>query len=258
MYKMPRINDMSYNSIFSRPEFYSKEQREEYIQKRIDRYILEDELPPVPTRQQELDYLEFLEKDLRKDKWIHSRFRKLQAGPLRIPYKKSRSLLTENRIVGCINFLVGAALVSPLAVYVGRTMRKTVGGVPKVYSARNYYNFPNVNPDHYARIRFRMGFFAVLAIGGYSFATFWTPNVFKDEYYSRPDLKPIAPMVEDTPKIKKAKEDFYNQLYNEPLSIKPGYNLRHRDRSQDNDDDSFKKSIMAFPSGDDMHEHHWH
>lgn len=255
---MPRINDMSYHSIFSRPEFYSKDQREEYIQKRIDRTILEDKVPPIPTRQQELDYLEFLEKDLRNDRWLHSRFRKLQAGPLRIPYKQSRTLLTENRIVGCINFLIGALLISPLAVWVGRASRRTIGGVPRVYSPRNYHNFPNVNPDHYARIRFRMGFLAVLFVGGYSFATFWTPNVFKDEYYTRPDLKPFAPMVEDNPTMKQAKEDFYNQLYGKPITPKPGYNLRYRDRSKDNESNSFKKSIMSFPSSDDMHEHHWH
>mmetsp|Transcript_13141 Transcript_13141/g.15202 ORF Transcript_13141/g.15202 Transcript_13141/m.15202 type:complete len:275 (-) Transcript_13141:28-852(-) len=274
---MPRINDLSYHAVFIKPEFYDDEQREEYIQKRIFDTITENKVPPVPTRQQELDYLEKLELDFRNDRWLHARFRKLQAGPLRIPYKKSRELLQENRMVGWINFMIGAILISPLAVFVGRHMRTSSGGVPLMHLPRAYHNFPNVNPDRYARIRFRIGFLATLVLGGFGLATFTTPNVFKDEYYSRPDLKPDTPMVEDTEDIKRAKDEFYKGLYvtegcaekirlfkNSPVYrlFRPNhalYEIRYPDRKgTDNNYNHFKRDRMIYPSDSRMHEQHWH
>lgn len=274
---MPRINDMSYHQVLRRPEFYNDEQREEHIQKRIDDAIYEKAIPPLPTRQQELDYLEELEKDFRSDPWLHNRFRKLQAGPFRIPYKKTRELVEQQRMVKLLNFLLGAILVSPLAIGVGRRLRVTSGGVPRVYFPKNWHMFPNVQPDHNCRNRFRLGFYGTMFLGGYLTMIFWTPDVWKDEYFSRPDFKPTTPMVEDTPDIQKAKDEFYSSVYQREYTDKKrkilrqtpfyrlfrpnyaDYNVRFQDRrNTDHEGNTYRNKIGAFPSESRMHEHHWH
>ena len=204
---MPRAIDTSYHEVLSRPAFYDENQREEYLQKRIMKEILEPAVPPLPTRQQELDYMKTLEQEFREDRWLHSRFRKLQPGPLRRPYVKTRKLKQKYRIEYCFNFLLGATLFTPLGIFIGRRLRVTRNGVSKIYFPVNYHRFPNVNPDVYASRYFRIGFYGCLFIGGNLFASYLTPDPFKDEYYSRPDFKPSTPMVEDSEEIKKAKKE---------------------------------------------------
>ena len=173
--------------------------------------------------------------------------------------------------------MVGAAFISPLAIAVGRRFRVTSGGVPKIYYPKNYHLFPNVNPDHTPKNRFKIGFYGTLFLGGYLTMLFWTPNVWKDEYFSRPDFKPTTPMVEDSEDLKKAKEEFYSSLYlrestqkkrrifrQSPLYrlFRPNsadYNIRYEDRRKtDHEGNTYKRNIGAFPSDVRMHEHHWH
>ena len=104
---MPRVADKSYNHILTKPEFFDDVQKEEYLQKRILDTVLEDKIPPIPTREKELEYLDDLEKDFRTDRWIHFRFRKLQAGPYRKPYKETRHLVYENRMIKIFHFVMG-------------------------------------------------------------------------------------------------------------------------------------------------------
>jgi len=204
---MPRSVDTSYHELLSRPDFYDENQREEYMQKQIMDEILEPKIPPLPNRQQELDYIKGLEQEFREDRWLHSRFRKLQAGPLRRPYIKTRALKQRYRMEYITHFALGAFLFTPLAIFIGRRCRITRNGIAKIYFPVNYHRFPNVNPDVYASRYFRIGFYATLFIGGNLFASILTPDPFKDEYYSRSDFKPSAPMVEDTDEIKKAKKE---------------------------------------------------
>jgi len=204
---MPRSVDTSYNEVLSRPDFYDENQREEYLQKRIMDNILEPVIPPLPNRQQELDYMKGLEKEFRQDRWIHTRFRKLAAGPLRRPYIKTRQLKQKQRVEYAINFLMGSIFFAPLGIFIGRRLRNTQSGVPKIHYPKNYHRFPNVNADVYAARYFRIGLYMTIIIGGNLFASYITPDLFKDENYSRSDFKPSAPMVEDTDDMKKAKTE---------------------------------------------------
>jgi hypothetical protein len=269
---MPRVNDLSYHELLSRPTFFNEEQREEYVQKRIEDTVLEPAIPPLPTRQQELDYLEELENEFRNDRWLHTKWRKLQAGPLRRPYKKTRELAQGTRLVMVFNFLIGAMVVCPAAVFVGRFMRVTPGGVTKIYLPKNYHRFPNVNPDAHARNYFHLGFFGTCFAGGLLSVILLTPDLRRDEYFSRPDFKPSTPMVEDTPDVKKAKEELYLAEYNQETTpifkktsfyrlFRPNaadYCIRYKDRSDtDHPGNTYNRTIGAFPSEKRMHEHHW-
>jgi hypothetical protein len=271
---MPRIVDTGYNAVLSKPNYYNDEQKSEFLNKRIQDVIFENKVPPIPTRQQELDYIENLENDFRSDKWLHLRFRKMQAGPLRSPYKRTRVLLQEYRINYFFNFCIGSLVSAPLAIWMGRRNRTTSGGVPVVYHPKNYHNFPNINPDHTARWRFRIGFYGTLIMAGWVFAEVMTVRPFKDEYYSRPDFKPDTPMVEDTEDIAEAKKQFYSTVYgdgaaekrkniyhNSPLYrlFRPSqaeYKIRYEQRDE-NPYNSYNRKRGAYPSDSRMHEQHW-
>ena len=108
--------------------------------KRVEDIIFEKEVPPLPTRQQELNYIDNLEKEFRAQPWLSFRYRKLQAGPLRKPYERTRALSKEYRINYATNFMLGALISSPFAIWWGRRNRWTAGGVPMVYYPKNYQN----------------------------------------------------------------------------------------------------------------------
>lgn len=273
---MPRIVDTGYHNYLSQPNYYSKEQQDEYLEKRIEDTILENRIPPIPTRQMELDYLDKLEKDFRSDSWFSVRWRKLQAGPLRAPYKRTRELVNEFRFAYAQHFALGVIFALPFAVYVGRRLRKTSGGIPKVYMPKNYHQFPNVNPDYSSRWKFRKGFYTTIIASGFFFGSWLTPRPFQDEYYSRPDFKPDTPMVEDTEEIKKAKEELYSSIYakewnqkrqahfkNGPIYrlFRPNqaeYKIRYENRQGKNDPyNSWDVKKGTFPSDSRMHEQHW-
>mmetsp|Transcript_15475 Transcript_15475/g.17194 ORF Transcript_15475/g.17194 Transcript_15475/m.17194 type:complete len:165 (+) Transcript_15475:15-509(+) len=163
---MPRGVDTSYNNVLSQPEFYDEAQREKYLQKRIMKSILEPAVPPLPNRQQELDYMKELESEFRQDRWIHTRFRKLQAGPLRKPYIKSRTLLQRERFEYGLNFVIGAILSTPVAILIGRRARLNRTGVSKIYFPVSMNRFPNVNPDVYSARFFKLYYIMTLLFGG--------------------------------------------------------------------------------------------
>jgi hypothetical protein len=206
---MPRVEDISYHNIFRDPDFYDEEQREEYVHKRVMDEISQPAIPALPTRQMELDYLEELESEFRTEGWIHLRFRKSHPGPFRRPFYNIRQLKTKERVNYMFSFLIGAALVSPFAVLFGRRLRVSSGGIPKTHLPRLNLYFPIVQPDLHAKRYFYFGFLTVCALGGGIFATYSSHDVLKDEYYTRPDLKPTAPMVEDDEATKKAKAELY-------------------------------------------------
>jgi hypothetical protein len=268
---MPRAMDSSYNQILTKPSFYDEQQREEYLQKKIMDEILEPSIPPLPTRQMELDYMNTLESEFKSDRWLHTRFRKMQAGPFRRPYKQTRALKQRYRRDYALNFFLGALIISPFAILFGRRMRHTSSGVPAYYFPRNWHRFPNLNPDHYAKNYFRVGFFASLFLGGNILASSMTPIYDKDEYYSRPDFKPSQPMVEDSDDIKKAKKEMMeieygmkgeekkkSLLYRLFRPNEADYNVWYSDRRENhNEQNTYDPKNGGFPNATRMHEHHW-
>lgn len=272
---MPKVFDSSYNSKFAKPNFYNDDQKEEYTERRLQDELFEKEIPPLPTRQMELDYLEQLEKEFKSDPWFHFRFRRIQAGPLRKPYQRYQEITGQKRAAYILNFMIAAAAISPFAIAVGRRLRYSNGGVPMFYHAKNYHNFPNVHPDHAATWRFRKGFYGILFIFGSAYAFKYTKDNRLDEYYSRPDLKPDAIMVEDSEDFADAKKDFYSHTHradirarnweiikNSPFYrlLRPNhaeYKIRYENRREKNRYNSYDAERGAFPSDSRMHEQHW-
>ena len=76
-------------------------------------------MPEQPDRQTELDYMEWLQEDIKSDKWLTFRPRKLQAGPKRVPYKNYYTLKSEYRMEWAQWFLIGGIAAWPVAVWVG-------------------------------------------------------------------------------------------------------------------------------------------
>ena len=77
--------------------------------------MLEEDIPPVPTRQQELEYLDWFEKSISTDKWLtwHPRFS--SAGPKRLRYKAKMEMKHEYRKTFLKNFILTASLAVPLS-----------------------------------------------------------------------------------------------------------------------------------------------
>ena len=129
---MPTQFDLSKNNYLRKPDYYNEEDKEEALQLRIFDSVYEQTVPPLPTPKMERDYIDWLERDFRSDSWFHRHFRCLQAGPSRIAYKNYRKLNRAEFYENLFFFMVGTVLVSPLAIYVGKRMRVTSGGVPRV------------------------------------------------------------------------------------------------------------------------------
>jgi len=55
-------------------------------------YILEAAVPELPDRETELEYMQWLQDDIRSDPWVAQHFKKLMAGPKRVPYKNNTEL----------------------------------------------------------------------------------------------------------------------------------------------------------------------
>ena len=62
-----------------------------HLQKEADE-VLELKVPDVPTPEQEVEYIDWLQEDFKSDPWITYRFRKYTANPKRIPWKNTRQL----------------------------------------------------------------------------------------------------------------------------------------------------------------------
>lgn len=52
------LYDGTRNEMFTNPKFDDRMSYENRLQERIDQTIYEDVIPPIPTREQELEYLE--------------------------------------------------------------------------------------------------------------------------------------------------------------------------------------------------------
>ena len=69
-------------------------------------------------------------------------------------------------------------------------------GVPSVPYNHAVHDFINVDPTYHARRLFKRNFFKWGAIGGFLYASYFTnPFLIRNEWYTRPDLKPFPAMV---------------------------------------------------------------
>ena len=75
--------DSSYNAIWSKPSFDTEEDKAKYRAMREADAILEVRKPSMPSRQEEVEYIEWLQNDILKDKWVTPRYKHYMAGPKR-------------------------------------------------------------------------------------------------------------------------------------------------------------------------------
>ena len=78
--------------------------------------MTEEAIPPLPTRQEELDYLNFLEKSIGEDPIITLRPKRWSAGPMRLRWKAMTEIRTEYRKTFLKNFIASSILVLPLSI----------------------------------------------------------------------------------------------------------------------------------------------
>lgn len=118
------------------------------------------------------------------------------ASPKRWAWKNMRDVKHQYQYTFTINFLLGAALTWPFAIWVGRRAQRYQGGVPVVPLNRYVHDFVNVDPGHYSRKMFRWYHFGACIAGGLAFA-YWSmdQNHRIDPWYQRPDFKPFPAMV---------------------------------------------------------------
>lgn len=124
--------------------------------------------------------------------------RKLMSNPKRVPWKNYRTLRDDYRRAWLVNFFIGAALSWPLAVLIGRRAMVTQGGVAAVPIQRWVHDWPNVNPMRTTFKYFRRYSALTMMVGGAAMANAYTDDsALKNQYYTRPDLKPKAAMVKE-------------------------------------------------------------
>jgi hypothetical protein len=76
----------------------------------------EEAIPPLPTREEELSYLDNLEKSFYKDPWITLHPKKYAASPYRMSYIHYREMQMEYRKTFVKNFIVSVFLSWPAII----------------------------------------------------------------------------------------------------------------------------------------------
>ena len=179
-------------------------------------------LPPVPTREMELEYLGFLKKSFASDPWFTYRFHKYMAGPKRIPWSNYREQVIKKRREFFVNFFIGATLIYPVSCAVGRWNKTTSGGVPRYPITRFEPKFPNTEPLQQSKIVFRKySVLTSLAFGVLFAKLMANTDGLKNEWYSRPDFKPYPAMVKKEGIVKDQEEILMQKLY--PWRYKSNY-----------------------------------
>jgi hypothetical protein len=140
-----------------------------------------------------------LQEDIKNDEWLSMRPRKLMSNPKRVPWKNYKTLRDSYRKEFMLNMMIGGALAWPLAVLVGRRAMVSQGGVAASPVQRFVHDWPNVNPTRTVWKHFRRWSAVTCLLVGYTFARYATDDSrLKNQYYTRPDLKPKAAMVNES------------------------------------------------------------
>lgn len=189
--------DSSYNNIYRRPVYDSKSDQTRRRFTREADELFEKAVPPIPTPEDEVEYIDWLKEDFMSDPWVTHRFRKYMAGPKRVPWKNMRQLKKQYQYNFTITWILGFGLTWPLATVIGRRMQSSFHGVPIVPLQWYKHDFINVSPGVYARKQFRLyAFGSALALGWlFAYALVDRDGWRSDKLRNRPDMKPKAAMV---------------------------------------------------------------
>ena len=181
-----------------------------------------EEVPPLPTRKQELEYLKFLESSIATDRWITGRPKKYMAGPWRLYYKKKFEMRNEYYKTFLKNFLISAFLFKGLIVLAASKRMYNKSGVPITRVVpTDLFTPSNENKlkyDHlrnkYTKRTFRFGLFKYSIIVGFIGGYLYTDNdYFTNDLNARPDLGQFRIMTDNVPDNERKVFDMYEKTY---------------------------------------------
>ena len=122
------------------------------------------------------------------------------ASPKRYPFGNRTSILNRYRSEFLGHMMVGAALSWPLAVAIGRRAQRYQGGVAIVPYQRWVQDHPNTYANRTTKKYFRRYAFYTCVASGFLYARYMVNDLpLKNQFYTRPDLKPFPAMVKDDP-----------------------------------------------------------
>jgi predicted metallo-beta-lactamase superfamily hydrolase len=76
----------------------------------------EEDVPPLPTRQEELAYLDLLEKSIGEDPIVTLRPKRYSAGPNRHRWRQMTEIRHEYRKTFLKNFITSGLITLPLSI----------------------------------------------------------------------------------------------------------------------------------------------
>ena len=159
--------------------------------------MFEEDIPALPSREQEIDYLNWLEDSIREDPIFSRRYYK--AGPNRTPYKRYSEMRERYQLTWYTNYMIATLLSWPISVGAGRMYRRGTSGVPRVKQGRHNQMFFNLKPTFRSTRQFWIGFLMFSVPFSYTFACYNTESNYRsNQWYTRPDLKPKKVLVEET------------------------------------------------------------
>ena len=211
---MPSQFDNTYHYYYAQPHYDTEEDQRFYETKREFETIFEEAVPPLPTREMELEYLDFLQNSFKNDPWVTYRFRKYMAGPKRIPWSNYREQSSVYRTkfwatVGIVGFAF-----YPVACVIGRYQKTTIGGVPAYPIARYVHDFPKIQPHRASWLVFRKWSLLSSFLVGYVSASYLVDSTpVKNGWFNRPDYKPYPAMVKKEGLVKEQEEYWMEQAY---------------------------------------------
>jgi hypothetical protein len=174
-------------------------------------------------------------------------------GPKRVPFKNLAKLKSNYRAEYLTYFVLGATLSYPVAIAIGKRAMVSQGGVALTPRQRWVDNFPNISPNRTTYRFFRRYCLGFMFICGNVMAQYCADATpLKNDWYTRPDLKPKAAMVDDQTDYddvayqqllrknygqykseERKKSSLYRWLFNKNADFTPKTNLfLNRDGSQ--------------------------
>lgn len=188
-------------------------------------------IPALPTREQELDYLKYLEESISTDPWITLRPKKYMCGPWRLYYKNLYTMKREYYKKFFYNFMISSVGLSGIIIYAASRRMVTSTGVPMTrVMPKDLFTPSNINKLSYDIIRnkypkrtFRYGIFKysiiVGLLGGYLFTD---KDYLYDDINSRPDLNQFRIMTDNVPdKERKVFNMFGSTYFGKPWKDEP-------------------------------------
>ena len=173
-----------------------------------------DEIPELPSREQELKYMKFLEKSISTDPWLSIKGKKYMANPWRLTYKSQIGMRKEYRKCFLINFFSSIFLSSPIIFYLANKRRYTSTGVPMTrvlpHDAFNPY-LKVMSKNKYTRRTFYYGIFKYGVLFGIVGAFLTTDGAYLDQgFNARPDLNQLRAMTDYVKDDEKRAFNFFN------------------------------------------------